>query len=171
MPIRNKDGSLFKTLGPNPVMSEQEFWGEFVLHNFFHQEETTKEADDVEYQRIEDIEPIEVKVQIKELPKDKPDILLAYCMPSIIIEVEDPVYREVRTSLTYGPQFTFQVVMKQQTDMTIQFWTNATAEFNRGSILYIPKQGRWWRVEGVEQSNNGKIMNCGLSSLQPSFAT
>lgn len=33
MTLYNKDGSVFKLSGPNPVMKDQEIWGDFLTHN------------------------------------------------------------------------------------------------------------------------------------------
>jgi hypothetical protein len=33
MTLYNKDGSVYKLAGPNPVMKEQKLWGDFVTHN------------------------------------------------------------------------------------------------------------------------------------------
>lgn len=201
MAIKNKDGSSFQVYSkPNPIMTEQDIWDdgskfvlhnfiheEFVLHNFEHQEETSyeQEEDEVEeFQRLEDIEPIEIKVPIKETPVPpgtkkpkgaekvkKEDAILIYCLPANVIEVEDSIYGERRTSLTYGQQFTFQGVIRNQTDLSVQIWTNVAVDMGKRSILYIPTQRRWWSLDDSSPVTNGKILICSPSATQPSFST
>lgn len=47
MALYNKDGTVYKLDGPNPVMKSQEFWSEFTVHNMewkteVHQDKGTK---------------------------------------------------------------------------------------------------------------------------------
>lgn len=173
--IKNKDGTLFRISRPNPMLSNQDLWedgSKFILHNFNVKEEV------VDYPRIEDIEPIEIKVPIKETPipgmKLKPrkeDIGLAYCMPSIISMNVDRIYGESRPTISYGPQFKFEIVVKAREDLSIQLWTNLLDKIERQSIIYIPSQRRWWSVQQIVTVEDGILLNCVPSSTQPSFAT
>lgn len=43
MTLRNKDGSVYKLVGPNPAMKSQNFWDEYVLHNMAFDEEKAKD--------------------------------------------------------------------------------------------------------------------------------
>jgi hypothetical protein len=40
MTIKNKDGSVYKVRGPNPIMKEQDVWKDFTVHNMNFDQET-----------------------------------------------------------------------------------------------------------------------------------
>ncbi len=187
MAIKKKDGTIFRLQGPAPVMKNQDLWDDgstFILHNFdseegvilhnFEEEEEKK----VVFTPIQDIEAQEIIVPIKNTPvppkkkkKKEEGVLLIYCMPSQIFQIEDDLYGETRTALSYGSQFTFQGKITVSSDLSIQIWSNVNAEINKGSILYIPDHRRWWKVEDNSPVPEGFILICSPSSLQPSFET
>lgn len=181
MAIKNKDGTIFQLQKPNPMMKNQELWDDYVIHNF-NEEPAAIEQPKKKYQNIEEIEPQEIKVPIKETPiekpqkkpkeepKEEPTKTLLYCMPSVAIVKHDKLYGEDRVTQGYGPQFTLESIIIEMDDLTCRLWvsTNKTTE---NSILYMPKAIRWWKVEKITDDNNGYIIVCTPSKLQPGFAT
>jgi hypothetical protein len=171
MAIKRKDGTIFKLNGPNPIMKNQSFWDdETIVHNLKHEEFVTS---------LEDIETEDIIVEIKDVPLDQVETRkksiprevhreTIHCLPSIIKEFRDPLYDEVRTSISYGSKFTFEVATVTSSDISLTLWTNSHNP-PAGSILYIPDKKRWWKVTNTESSNDGFMIYCLPSDLQPSF--
>lgn len=160
MVIKKKDGSIYKLQGPSPIMKNQDFWddgSQFKLHNF----------NDMP---LQDIPVEEIIVHPKPAPKKKEETLLIYCMPSKNIEIQDDLYGEKRIKSGYGPQFTFQAKINAISDLLLELWSNVDALVEKDSILYIPSQRRWWKVENKNFTDNGFILYCTPSLVQPSFA-
>ena len=40
--LKNKDGTPYKLSGPNPMMKNQEVWGNFIVHNMEWEEEKSE---------------------------------------------------------------------------------------------------------------------------------
>lgn len=86
MTLRNKDGSVYKLVGPNPVMKTQNLWGEYTLHNMEYDGE--KASDDskinpvssdlaIKDSFINDLERTKQEIKIVETkpwPEEKPEI-------------------------------------------------------------------------------------------------
>jgi hypothetical protein len=170
MVIKNKDGSVLRPFSkPNPIMSKQDLWEDgtpLILHNF--------DAEPVKkYQPLEEIVPQEIKVVVKETTPEKKvrkkNIVLLYCMPATTTDFFDPLYNENRATLTFGQQFTFEAIVTNSTDLTLQLWT--TKELTKNSILYQPSSRRWWNAEAITKDSDGFVIDCMPSSLQPSFRT
>lgn len=178
MAIKNKDGTIFQLQKPNPIMKNQEFWNDYILHNF-NEESVVIEKPKKKYQNIQEIEPQEIKVPIKETPiekpkkkeepKEEPAKTLLYCMPAITIVKHDKLYGEDRIIPGYGPQFTLESIIIEMDDLTCKLWVN-TNRIVENSILYMPKTIRWWRVEKITDDNNGYIVVCNPSIIQPGFS-
>jgi hypothetical protein len=71
MTLRNKDGSVYKLSGPNPIMKSQEIWDKYVIHNMEWQPEKSEDKTQVN--------PFESNYQVRdtflsELDKAKPEI-------------------------------------------------------------------------------------------------
>lgn len=186
MVIKRKDGSIYKLQGPNPMMANQSFWDEeTIIHNFDKIPETvTSQGKDIttNYEEIplQDIEPDEVYVPAKEIdptnlpnptrkkpPREVP-LITVHVLPSAINESYDPLYDETRTSITFGTKFTMQAVIANRNDIGLTLWTNST-EVAKGSIVYLPEDRRWWRIQEVASRADGWMMHCTPSDLQPSF--
>jgi hypothetical protein len=164
MAIKNQDGSTFRLKGPNPIVKTQDFWGEYVLHNFKHKDTVTQEG----FISLEEIETEEIEVKIKEEKILKRiDKTLILCLPATITEHRDTLYDEIKTSVSYGNQFSFESVLAESTDFSISLWTNV--DVGRGSILFIPKDRRWWKVDTLEPQSGGNLLKCVPSEIQPSF--
>lgn len=167
MAIKKKDGSHFLLRRPNPLACTQSFWEESILHNLQYEDTVTKDIP------LQDIEAEEIQVPIKETPiprKPKKVVQkhLVHVLPMIIKEFHDPLYGESRNSLVYGDKFTMEVVIVSQNDLQATFWTNSTS-IGADSIVYVPKDTRWWRINNITQKGDGYLLIGTPSSLQPSF--
>jgi len=120
---------------PNPLMKNQDLWQDYKVLNF-------------EHEAIQDIKPQEIIVETKEPP------CLAYCMPA-----EKTPYGEMK----FGKPFKMEIKLIAKTDLSIQLKTSVDMEPQ--SIIYIPYQKRWWKVESKVE---GTIV-CTPSSIQPNF--
>jgi hypothetical protein len=169
MVIKNKDGSPFRLQRPNPIVKDQDFWEEkYDLHNFKYTDIVTKEGyEHIEkYQQIEEIQPEEVHVKEEKVLKNIEKVMM-HCLPAIVKEHYDSLYNEKKTSMSYGNKFTFEAVIVERSGLFFKIWTNTKIE--RSSILFVPKDRDWWRVESTEPQSGGLIINCIPSETQPSF--
>ena len=177
MAIKNTDGTVFKLRGPNPIVKDQEFWDGYALHNFKYNEVVTKEGDRMRLENLEDIEPEEIIVPVPaEMSKKKSteeqilkhiDKIMMYCLPAILKEHHDTLYGETRTSLSYGKQFTFEAIIVERSSLSFKIWTNTN--IGRGSIIFVPADRDWWKVENSEVQSGGATIKCSPSDTQPSF--
>jgi len=108
MPIKDRDGNVYKIQGPNPVMKEQEFWDKSKLKfiNFNIDDEIVKDdgkrtvikdvinkdrprkKEDIENLLVFSPEPkIEPKTIIKEISKPGPVVEI----PEPVVEIPEPV--------------------------------------------------------------------------------
>lgn len=98
MTLRNKDGSVYKLVGPNPVMKTQNLWGEYTLHNMEY--DTEKASDETKINPIssdlgirdsfisdlertkQDIKIVETKPWPEKQPEIKPEIKVVENKPN-----------------------------------------------------------------------------------------
>lgn len=87
MPIKDRNGNIYKIQGPNPVMKEQEFWDKSKLKfiNFVHQEETVSDEGRIVIQ--------DVVNKNEPVPKKEIENILVL-KPEPIIETQ-PVIEEI----------------------------------------------------------------------------
>lgn len=198
MAIKNKDGTIFKLVGPNPIMKNQDFWEESVLHNFEYKEITTSEVlqkeeeqdPDVmkiviseeqpelpEYKKIEEVVPEEIEVTIKEVPvpekkKKKEEIKIpkwqAHCLPAVVETVEDQLYGDSKRKISYGNRFSMELIISEENDLLLKAWTNI--HIGEESIVFIVKEKRWWKVDKCEINHGGFMIYCSVSAITPSFS-
>lgn len=187
MPLKNKDGSLYRLRAPNPIMKNQDLWGDkFVIHNMNWKKEIAKDLNDklqvatvikkkTFLEELTDTKPEikEVKKEIKpeppkktisqEIPKD-----FIYCLPVIINKKEANFYGDQYQTIEYGKPFSFEGVIISKLDLTLSLWT--TAEISEGSILF-PKNNekRWWKVQEKVEKTGGWILTSIPSDYQPYF--
>lgn len=182
MAIKNKDGSIYKLSGPNPLMKEQNIENvPFLVHNF-GQEEITEKDKNVELPVVlkpkEQIkEPkIEPKLEQKPQPEPepvKPKITINYtqfaCSPVILRKRNDDLYGETYSTIEYLQPIIFNGVVLDQSDFEFKFW--AEQELTVGSILYPKTQEkRWWKIKAVQAEQKGWTYLCDISSSQPGFS-
>ena len=191
MPILDFDGSEYKLEGYNPIMADQAKWTEQgILHNMEYQEYQYTPHRTVVYERPKKSEPIidppvekfdepvvETPEQsqpieqptevVKEVNKaQKPSI--KYEDPNRILCHILPVFPGGR--VIYGDHFTAEVArMGGFGDLVSRFWTNAFSSLEKGSIVFIVADLRWWKVQKCTPSNGGIVLECTVSDITPSF--
>lgn len=194
MAIKKKDGRTYRLRGPNPIMTNQSFWEDekVVVHDLDPKEVITKEGYEAQeekpvekyvpppdkYESLEDIPVEEIKVPVIEIsppPEVKKRVVpadvekeIVYVLPATIKESYDALYGESRSQITYGNKFTMEVVIANQTDLQLALWTNSTRA-NLESIVYVPKDKRWWKIADAYDKKDGHIMICVPSAIHPSF--
>jgi len=163
-------------------MEEQDFWDgtKYTLHNFdISDEEHVQAAPFIPiFESLDDIQPEEITVPIKETPlpiepkKPRPpkprNTVKVMCLPASFHDTIDPVYGDTNTVVTYDNQFPVDIEVLETTDLSCRFRTNLTS-IERQSIIFFPKERRWWKVMTIERSKEGLILNCMPSDVQPSF--
>jgi hypothetical protein len=195
MVIKRKDGSIYRLTHPNPVMLKQAFWeDDSLVHNFQPEEVVTKEASEEEYEEpkqeivkeeeipLQDMETEEIHVPVKAVdPKEIPDLPkskrivpkavpreIVHVLPAVIHETYDSLYGETRTTVRYMPKYTMEVVVASSDDLSATFWTNSEAP-GKGSVIYFPREIRWWKVQQTSGKADGTLLHCVPSDMQPSF--
>lgn len=174
MSIRNKDGSIFKLRGPNPVMNKQSFWDEDSQVHNFDPPEFVSNQDDIPLQNIpteevhvtvKEIEPTKLQNPTKKVvPKEVQRINVNVLMMKI---VEDNLYGQHKMRYDDKP-ITTELVLVTRDDLNFVVWTNAI-EIPKYSIIYVPEDRRWWKVQNSVVRSEGWLMQCVPSDLQPSF--
>jgi len=185
MAIKRKDGSKYRLQGPNPIMKEQNPWVEdSKIHNFNFPEITTKEGmiEEEEYETFtpteipQRVEPKEEIVTVTETTKEKPQRIVpkgvkrnqVWILPATITEFKDPLYGETRSSINYGNKINGEVVIMSSNDLSVTVWTNGV-KVERGSIIYICEERRWWKVQQASEKSDGFLYICTISDFQPAF--
>lgn len=84
MTLRNKDGTIYKLVGPNPAMKDQNLWDEFKVHNMQWEDEKAEDTNKVN--------PIASDFDVRDtflsaLDKAKSDIKVVETKP----EIPEPV--------------------------------------------------------------------------------
>lgn len=154
--IKNRDGTPYRLSRPNHIMMKQDLWdGEnVILHNLNYEEFPLKTE-----------KKEEVKEMISEEMKEvKEKSLTAYCLPIELEETVDPVYNEKKITMKYGNKFSFELAMVSRGDIKCEFWTNSV-KIREKSIIYMPWEKRWWKVESVSDD----VYSCYPSDQTPSF--
>jgi hypothetical protein len=190
MAIKNKDGTVYKINGPNPLLKEQDNFKNFVLHNFKWEPEVhEKKQPKIEIPKIEEKVPevskapetpkipeieIEEKIQVVEKLKSKetspnnPNVTRVHCLPAKIEKRIDDLYGEIKTINTWGDPFLFESVIIGQNDFMIEFWTNIEIETN--SIVYpANRDKRWWKINKKKEKEEGYLYNAIPSNIHPDF--
>lgn len=177
MPIKNKDGTLFRLEKPNPVVTAQSLWNEdenpIITHNFTFSDKITysiyveeEEEEELDFTIPQPKETTYVPPKPKKL-KTESLMIPAYCLPANISVFTDPLYGQTKTKILYGDQFTFDVIFIARNDLSVQLWSKTPVTI--GSIIFIPSDSRWWKVQGTEPGNDGIMIMAGPSELTPSF--
>lgn len=186
MPLKNKDGSPYRLLFPNPLVKTQEWINaeDLEFHNFFWTPidiEATAEPDpepetEPETEMETEMEPkqiteIPVPVSPKPIEKTQNNVIV-HCLPVEWVEKRDGMYGENYKTKKYGQKFTFEAVVVERGDLAISIWTSANLEehIKPGSIIF-PSFGdyRWWAVNKVNAYNGGVLIVAVLTDAHPSF--
>tara|TARA_Y100000034_G_scaffold136019_1_gene210303 strand:+ start:1849 stop:2499 length:651 start_codon:yes stop_codon:yes gene_type:complete len=168
MTIKNKDGSIFRLRGPNPLAKEQNQWddeADLVLHNMnwddvelpqgedvekFNSNFDVKDSGDDEVTVIEEPKPVEatppeeIPVVVPEVKKDaRPrertrNSVDIWCLPATIREHHDPLYDQVTKTIQYGEKVMLEGIVVNNDGFTMTFWTNVEIP-KKGSIVYVSR--------------------------------
>lgn len=131
---------------------------------------------------LQDIVPEEIHVPVKAVdPKEVPDLPrskrivpkavpreIVHVLPALVHETYDSLYGETRTTVRYMPKYTMEVVVASSDDLSATFWINSEAP-GKGSVIYFPKEIRWWKVQQTSGKADGILLHCVPSDMQPSF--
>jgi hypothetical protein len=184
MVVKCKDGTPYCYQKPNPIMSLQYSWDcKYILHNklghtviFPDQAQPEKpEEPEINDDKSEVAEESTDEVQIlTSLPGEHetpdPNKIEAWCLPAVFKEFKDSFYGEKYRKIQYGSKFLLEAILIKLEDLYIKLWIN-TKSVTKGSILYPRIQDRrWWRVEHIEQIDNGYLITGSLSDYQPNFS-
>ena len=183
MAIKNKDGTVFKISGPNPLMNDQTLWDGFTKHNFEWTEEIDKEnktksfeikqnKEDVEFEEKKLVVEIEEPKIIEENKEQKKifdhKTIQCFCLPAKIIEKKDELYEEAYQRVEYLDKFIFDTVVIEKSDIYLKFWT--MEKITKNSIVYPKnKDKRWWKVSDQKEAPMGFIHTAMVSDYTPSF--
>jgi hypothetical protein len=194
--IRNKDGTIFKLQGPNPLLKDQEWTPDenLELENFYWEEEVVN--DSVGRITIPKVEsPISSKPEIASEPpsptplplptppKPQPqginqeNVVIMHCLPVIVRKNTDELYDDSYSRMTYGQKFMIESIMIERSDLGIIFWTTTKLEPNSIVFPSVYKTGikygeyRWWKVLEMEPKSGGYLVRAIFSEVQPEFSS
>ena len=225
MSIKNKDGSVYRLRGPNPIMRSQDVWEGFEIHNMNFESQTEnnnlpqiKKTNKINLGQVtiapveQPSESIKVDTPIYHEPvvntPEQPDIVkvdvvpppppsnpfvksqeeehiirptkinekllqyrktILHCLPAKVKTVIDDLYMDRSFKVSYGQKFTFEVIIVDETDLSIVFWTHLE-NVERFSIIYPQNnEKRWWKVDSVKSAPEGFFLRCLPSDDQPAF--
>jgi hypothetical protein len=168
MPIYNKDGSVYRIQGVNPLMKEQDHWSKeekWEVH-YPQTEEIVLTDPTRESLVVDEVSDVPTMVGVGVLPQT--DIL--YCLPLVQSVDEDPLYGQQKVVTGWGDKFTFEAVQVGATGLTAVFFAKVPEEkVAPGSIIYVYKERQWWKVNGIEKLEEGINIHCMPSENKPSF--
>jgi hypothetical protein len=200
MPIKNKDGSVYKLRGPNPLMKTQKKWekSDFKLHNFDWKSEAVENN--------EEINPIdsdfevnqETNVVVEPLPEPEPKIEPEENRPKVVTSIKKdalPPEEELSPAMQNKiqayclPALIHNDSLYGETRVGRKYGTKFTFEailmehngfamlfwsgiqMEKGSIIYPQiKEKRWWKIIASEEKAGGFIYQLIPSDVQPDFS-
>jgi len=179
MAIRNKDGSEYNYSYPNPVRAEQNIWNsgeKCLMHNKFgnltiQEMENKPRPEPIIVERSVGPQIVHTdaneEVEMFEAPTNK---IEAWCLPAYSQEYVDSLYGEKYNRIKYGNKFKFEMLIENQSDFGISFWTN-TKTVTEGSVVFPKnKDKRWWRVTRTQQEDDLYLLTGVIADYHPSFA-
>lgn len=197
MAIKNKDGTVYKLKGPNPLMKSQKAWKKdekFQVHNFDWTPEVVKDDGEKAKPHKTDfqvkasavvLEPVKIQPPELELEEEieivseiKPQAssqkfnnsIQIHCLPASIKIHRDELYDEIRHRTTYGNKFKFEAIVVESEDMLFRFWTNVD-NIGAGSIVFPQTHDkRWWKISSKQEKAGGFIYECFPSDEMPDFS-
>lgn len=171
MTIKKKDGTPYKLKGINPLMKDQDHWDntEWKVHYVEPEEIIIKDPKRIAPEGFMEEDPLPAIVGVGVISNKE----IIYCLPSILITEEDPVYGQKIQKPGWGDKFSFEAIRLEYTGFTITFFARMPQEYmdklNRGSIILVFKQREWWKVNETELFEDGIKIYCVPSELKPSF--
>lgn len=193
MVIKNKDGTIYKISEPNPLMNQQDFWGDYKKHNFDWLPDIVKDGS---FKIFQDDNSKEIKIEIKkeqeQIPK-KPEefqketdnvkiiekkvnisnnknikMTACYCLPAKDTQRKDSLYDEIYYKTEYLDKTMIEIVILEKDDLFIKIWCNE--KLTEKSILYPRnKDKRWWKISESSNAPIGYYYMAGVSDYTPSF--
>ena len=197
MVIKNRDGTVFKLKGPNPLMKSQEIWDKhsIKLINFNNKElfveidsknpikefeedipDITKAMEKV----VKNIEAVTVEEpKVEEQIEEKVfsnDFLKLYDKKKIsFLGVEtfdklykDDLYGDSYSKTEFSERINFHGVIIDQNDFNLSFWS--MQKINLKSVVYPKNETkRWWQVQSCSPISGGFKHVCVTSTLNPDF--
>jgi hypothetical protein len=177
MPLKNKDGTVYKLKGPNPLMESQKLWTDYTAHNLKFTKEIvaseipkTKiiEKKDDFISELEATKPVVTPPPSPIIPEKAIETTYIHCFPAIVKESVHPIYGETYKTIQYIEPFSFEGVIINQQDLFIEVWT--TAEITENSVLYPKNESkRWWKVQKKMEKAQGWLLTGIPSDIKPVF--
>lgn len=186
MVIKNKDGSVYKISGPNPLMDRQDFWNDFITHNLDWLSEVAKddtarifkeykEEKIQEQLNIPTIKEENVKIEKKPEQTEKTEKnikkynpILCFCLPAKNIEKKDDLYDESYERTEYLDKFITEIVLLEKEDINIKIWCEKL--LTKKTIIYPKnKDKRWWKISDIQNAPVGYYYIADISDYTPSF--
>lgn len=170
MPIKNKDGSIFKLQGVNPLMKEQDHWdGEWQVHYVESEKVVVQDPQRTIHENMFEDKMIPAIAGVGIINQTE----ILYCLPLIIHTEVDPLYGQVQKTSSWGDKFNFEAIRIDCTGLTALFFARlppeAASKVTVGSVIYVFKERQWWKVNGTEPSQDGINIYCMPSEIKPSF--
>lgn len=159
MPIFNKDGSIFRLAGVNPLLAGQNRWVGRVIR--FVCEEVL--LPDPKIIVEEEEQPVMVGVgTVSEREKE-----VVYCMAPIY--EEDFLYGS-KKRVGWDERFNFEAYVETNGVSCVIFATVPVDKVLPGSIVYVLRERLWWLIDSVEEGDGGVHIRCVPSGVQPAFS-
>lgn len=155
MVLKNKDGSVYRLKGPNPLMKEQKTWEEFRTHNMKWNGEILPDSSELQAIKtdfqirnsfIDELdqaaeesntkivesptisEVVENKIVEPPSPENVDNSIIKifiHCLPAFLESKVDNVYGDNVQTLKYKSPFSFEGVVLDISDLTFKFWTQS----------------------------------------------
>ena len=110
------------------------------------------------------IRPTQINEKLKNYKKT-----ILHCLPATVKSLYDDLYNDRSYKITYGKKFTFEVILIEESDMLLVFWTHLQ-NLEKFSILYPQNfEKRWWKIDAIKLAPEGFFVRCLPSDDHPSF--
>lgn len=110
--------------------------------------------------------PEESLLNTTELDRHKVSFL---CVLAQKTTVNDELYGDSYTRIVYGNKSQFPAIIIEQTDVSLEFWTEVNISVN--SIVYPQDNSkRWWRVKSFFEKSGGSVVTAIISDVNPDFS-
>lgn len=126
MTIKNKDGSIFRLQGINPLMKNQDHWTDgWKVYSADPDEIILPDPKLVCPEGYVEDEPLPAIVGVGVVSNKE----IIYCKPLGSIIEEDPVYGQKSLKPFWGDQFSFEAIIIESTGLTITFFARMSKEY------------------------------------------
>lgn len=112
------------------------------------------------------IRPSQINEKLKSYKKT-----ILHCLPATVKQYKDDLYNDRSYKISYGKRFTFEVILMEESDMYLVFWTHLQ-NLEKFSILYPQNfEKRWWKIDAVKEAPEGFFIRCLPSDDHPAFTS